>query len=144
MLGDMSTLVLCVSLAALLGLLLGFGGARLLDRARLKSVQAQVADIKSQAERDADNIRKRAEVDAKDEFFKKREDFNRETESARTELRDQERRLDKREDALEQKTEAVAKKEKALESNQRKLTERKAELDKRQEELDATLQKQAQ
>jgi ribonuclease Y len=144
MLGDMSTLVLCVSLAALLGLLLGFGGARLLDRARLKSVQAQVADIKSQAERDADNIRKRAEVDAKDEFFKKREDFNRETESARTELREQERRLDKREDTVEQKTEAVVKKEKTLESNQRKLTERKAELDKRHEELDATLQKQAQ
>src|SRR5690349_10581836 len=126
-----STCVLCIALAALLGLLLGFGGARLLDRFRLNSVQARVAEITKQAEQNASTIRQRAELDAKDELFKKREEFNREMEQARNELREQERRLDKREDGLEQKHQALAKKEKALENSQRKVTERKNDLDKR-------------
>jgi ribonuclease Y len=141
---DMSTFVLYLSLAALLGGLLGFGGARLLDRVRLNSIQARVAEITKHAEEQADTIRKRAEVDAKDELFKKREEFNRETEQTRNELREQERRLDKREDALEQQQQALLKKDKSLESNQRKLTERKNELEKRHQELDALLLKQTQ
>ena len=141
---DWSTVVLCISLAALLGLLLGFGSARLLDRFRLNSIQARIGEITKQAEENAANIRQRAELDAKDELFKKREDFNREMEQARNELREQERRLDKREDGLEQKHQGLAKKEKVLENNQRKLSERKADLEKRHEELDALLLQQSQ
>jgi ribonuclease Y len=141
---DVSTFVLYLLVAALLGLGLGFGGARLLDRFRLHSVQARVAEITKRAEQDAETIRKRAEVDAKDELFKKREEFNRETDLARNELREHERRLDKREDGLEQKQDSLSKKEKSLESGQRKLTERKTELDKRHEELEALLLKQTQ
>jgi ribonuclease Y len=133
-----------ITLAALLGILLGFGAARVLDRFRLSKVQARVAEITKQAEENANTIRQRAELDAKDELFKKREEFNREMEQARHELREQERRLDKREDGLEQKHREVAKKEKTLENGQRKVSERKAELEKRHEELDALLQKQAQ
>ncbi len=141
---DVSTFVLYLTLAALLGSLVGFCGARLVDWFRQTSVQARVAEITRRAEGDADTIRKRAEVDAKDELFKKREEFSREMEQSRTELREQERRLDKREDGLEQNHQALAKKEKALENSQRKLAERKTELEKRHEELDALLQKQSQ
>jgi ribonuclease Y len=132
------------TLAALLGVLLGVGGARLLDRFRLSKVQARVAEITKQAEETARTIRQRAELDAKDELFKKREEFNREMEQSRNELREQERRLDKREDGLEQKVQAVMKKEKSLDNNQRKVAERKADLEKRHEELDALLLKQSQ
>jgi ribonuclease Y len=133
-----------ITVAALLGLLLGFGAVRVLDRFRLSNVQARVAEITKQAEENATTIRQRAELDAKDELFKKREEFNREMEQGRNEQRDHERRLEKREDGLEQKHEALAKKEKTLESGQRKLAERKAEVEKRHEELDVLLQKQAQ
>src|ERR1051325_4942698 len=133
-----------ISLAALLGILLGFGGARVLDRFRLSKVQARVAEITKQAEENAKTIRQRAELDAKDELFKKREEFNREMEQARNELREHERRLEKREDGLEQKQQVLAKKEKSLDNNQRKLSERKNELEKRHEELDAVLVKQQQ
>ena len=135
---------LYVSLAALLGLLLGFGGARLLDRFRLQSVRARVAEITRRAEDDANTIRKRAEVDAKDELFKKREEFNREMEEARNKQREHERRLEKKEDTLDQKEQVLLKKEKSLDNNQRKVAERKNELEKRHEELDALLAKQAQ
>ncbi len=45
MLLDVSTFVLYLTLAALLGSLVGFGGARLLDRFSLNKVQARVAEI---------------------------------------------------------------------------------------------------
>jgi ribonuclease Y len=141
---DVSTFVLYVALAALLGLFLGLGGARLLDRFRLNNVRASVAEITKRAEDDASTIRKRAEVDAKDELFKKREEFNRESEEARNKLREHERRLDKKEDSLEQKEQTLVKKEKSLDNNQRKVAERKTELEKRHEEVDALLGKQAQ
>ncbi len=138
------TWVLIVALAALVGLLLGYGGARLLDRTRLNNVRARVADLTTQAERGAETIRKRAEVDAKDEFYKKREEFNREMELARAELREQERRLDKREDALEQKQQTLVKKERSLDSNQRKLAEKRDELEAKQAELQGVIGQQAQ
>ena len=111
--------------AALLGLLLGYGGARILDRFRLNSAQARVAELADQASQKADNILKEAELRTKDELFRKREEFNRELEQGRAELRDQERRLDKRDDNLEQKHQVLLKKERALEHSQRKLNERR-------------------
>jgi ribonuclease Y len=140
---EMSTLVLYLLAALVGGLLLGYGGVRLRDRFRLNAVQARVAEITAQAERDAETIRKRAEVDAKDELFKKREEFTREVDQARGELREQERRLDKREDGLEQKHQLLLKKERTLENGQRKLSERKAELEKRHQEAEALLQQQS-
>src|SRR5438552_17825425 len=86
--------------AVLFALPAGFLIARMQDRARLNSAQAQIADITTQAKREADNILKDSELKAKDEFFRKREDFNREIEKARAEVREQERRLEKREDVL--------------------------------------------
>lgn len=130
-------------LAALVGGLLGYGASRLLDRKRLTGVEARIADLTSQAERDAETVRKRAEVDAKDELFKKREEFNREAEKARGEIREQERRLEKREDSLEQKEQALVKRERALEHGQRKLVERKNDLERRHQEVDKLAEQQS-
>jgi ribonuclease Y len=141
---DLSTLVLYLALAALVGVLLGIGALRFLDRLRLTHVKARITEITAQAERDAETIRKRAEVDAKDELFKRREEFNREMEQARNELRDQERRVEKREDGLEQKHQSLLKKERSLENAQRKVSERKSDLERRHQELEALLEKQAQ
>ena len=134
--------VLICLLAALLGLGLGYAGAQLRDRFRLNNVQTRVSEITAQAERDAETIRKRAEVDAKDELFKKREEFNREMEQERVIHREMECRLDKREDGLEQKTQTLAKKERSLENTQRKLAERRSDLEKRNQEAEALVQQQ--
>src|SRR5438552_9801075 len=135
--------VVFVVLGALVGLLIGYGIARLLDRSRLNTAQARVAEISENARREAENILKEAQLKAKDELYQKREEFNRETESARNELREHERRLDKREDTLEQKHELLIKKEKTLEHSQRKLSERRGEVDKRGQELDALVQQES-
>ena len=129
-------------LALLLALPTGYLIARLQDRARLHSAQAQVAEITAQARREAENILKDSELKAKDEFFRKRDDFNREIEKARADGREQERRLEKREDVLDQKHQAQLKKERTLEHNQRKLLERREQVEKRSRELDQLLRDQ--
>ncbi|MBV9125870.1 MAG: ribonuclease Y [Planctomycetes bacterium] len=128
-------------LAALVGLLLGYGVARLLDHFRLNSAQARVAEITSQAQKTADNLLKEFELKAKDELFKKREEFNREVETARADLREAERRLEKREDLLEQKHQSQVKKDRVLEHGQRKLHEKREQLEKRTLELEDIIQK---
>jgi ribonuclease Y len=136
--------ILIACLAGLVGLLGGYGVARLLDRANQNSARAKVADITAQANKEADNIRKEAELRAKDELFQKREEFNREMEQAKNELREQERRLEKREDTLDQKHQAQLKKDRQLESIQRKLAERREHVEKRAQELEAAIQEQKQ
>jgi ribonuclease Y len=139
--GDPLCLVL-IGLAALVGLLGGYGCARFQDRLRITSARNQIGDITSQAKKEAENIVKEAELQAKDELFKKRDEFNREAEQARHELREQERRLEKREDGLEQKSQVLLKKERAVEHSQRKLSEKREHVEKRSQELDALIQKQ--
>src|SRR5207244_1404455 len=118
---DTTLCVLYVCVAALVGLLAGYGVARFLDRFRLNSSQARVAEISDTARKEAENILKEAQLRAKDELYQKREEFNREMEVARNEVRDHERRLEKREDTLEQKHQLQVKKERTLEHTQRKL-----------------------
>ncbi len=130
--------------AAVLGLVLGYGGARLQDRFRLSSAQSRVAELTTHAQKEAENIRKESELRVKDDFMQKREEFNRETEKARNELREQERRLEKREDGIEQKQQHLTKKERVLENSQRKLHERRDQVEKRGQELDELFQVQTQ
>jgi len=136
--------VVLVCLAALVGLLAGFGFARYQDRLRLTSADARVKEIVDQARAQAENICKEAELKAKDELFQKRDEFNRETETTRVKQREQERALEKREDALEKHQQEQAKKERTLESGQRKLAERKEQVEKQASELEALLKTQTQ
>jgi ribonuclease Y len=138
---------LCVMIAvgtALVGLLAGYGIARFLDARRNESARTRADQIKQDAQRDADNLRTKAELEAKEELFKRREEFNREAEQARAKLAEQERRLEKREDLLDQKHETQLKKEKALDHTERKLKERRGDLEKKHQDADALLKQQAQ
>jgi ribonuclease Y len=136
--------VVLICLAALVGLVVGYGVAFLQDRLRTASASTRAKDTVTQAETQAKNILKEAELRSKDELFQKRDEFNREVEKARAELREQERRLEKREDSLEQKHQLQLKKERTLDSSQRKLHERRDHLEKREKQLDSLLQEQTQ
>lgn len=134
--------LICV--AALAGLLGGYGLARWQFSAQAFGAKAKMGEMLKQAELEAENLRKEAELKAKDELFKKRDDFNREIEQARNEVKEQERRLEKREDNIDQKHHLQLKKERALEHTQRKLAEKREAVEKRGQELEVLLQKQAQ
>jgi ribonuclease Y len=121
----------------LVGILLGCGGLRLLDRARLKGVRSQAETIIESAREEAETIKKEAELKAKDDLYQQREAAARETEQIRAELRDHERRLDKREDSLEEKNQSLLKKERSLDNLKTRLAERRAELERKDQEVEA-------
>jgi ribonucrease Y len=135
-------LVISSCLAALVGLLLGYVAARLLDRSRLTSVRSQAEEIAKSAREEAEKIKKEAELKAKDDLYQQREEFKRETEQARGELREQERRLARREDGLEEKNQALQKRERSLEHQKTKLTERKSEVENRAREMEKLIEQQ--
>jgi ribonuclease Y len=137
-------------LSAFLGLTLGLiggGGAcfvflRKQNQSSQAAAEARGRDIVNQAERNAENILKEAELKAKDEMFRKREEATRDLEKSKDEQREHERRLEKREDLLEQKHQAQLKKERLLQHNEKKLGERKESLDKKLQEAEAMVAEQ--
>ena len=138
----METQYVILGALVIVALVAGYGLARLLDRLRLITAQTKGAEILTQAQREAEGIRKDVELKTKDELFRKREESNREMEQVRAEHREQERRLEKREDVVDQKHQLQLKKERTLEHVQRKLSERKELLEKRSRELEGLIQRQ--
>jgi ribonuclease Y len=136
--------VVLIVLAAVAGLVGGYGGARLQDRRQLTSSQARGEEILALAKTRAENLTKEAELKAKEESARRQEDINRKLEEERNKLHEQERRLEKREDQLEQKHQAQQKKERQLEHNHKKLIERRDQVEKRAQELETQLQAQTQ
>jgi ribonuclease Y len=134
--------VLLSCLTALVGLALGYAGARLLDRSRLTSVRTQADEIARNAREEAEKIKKEAELKAKDDLYQQREEFKRETEQIRGELREQERRLARREDGLEEKNRDLQKRERNLDHLKTKLNDRKNEVEKRAQEMEKLVEQQ--
>ncbi|HWG44009.1 MAG TPA: ribonuclease Y [Gemmataceae bacterium] len=135
--------VLLSCLAVVIGLALGYAGARLLDRSRLMGIRTQAEAIAKSAREEAEKIKKEAELKAKDDLYQQREEFKRETEQARGELREQERRLARREDGLEEKNKDLQKRERNLDHLKTKLSERKSEVEKRAREMEELIEQQA-
>jgi ribonuclease Y len=134
--------ILLICLGSVLGLALGYAGARGLDRVRLGGVKNEAERILQTAHLDADKLAREAELKAKDDLFQKRESLEREMDLVRNELRDQERRLAKREDGLEEKSQSLQKKERILERDHSRLKEKRGEVEKRSQELEQLIEQQ--
>ncbi len=141
---DPQTAIILMIVVGVAALGLGYGGARIWDQRRQANARATATELVERAKREADNIRKDAELQAKDEQYRKREMFDREMNTLRNELREQERRVEKREESLEQKHQLLLKKDRALEHTQKKLTERREQLDKRTKHAEELIEQQTQ
>lgn len=127
-----------VALALAFGAVIGFLAERIWRGQAYKTR----TELLQQAERDAENIRKTAELAAKEEALRRREEVERELNAMRDELRSHEKHLDKRESALDELQEDIAKKERMLELTQQKLAERSRASEAREKELDRLLKQQ--
>lgn len=116
------------------GMLGGLASIYLLSRIRAQSARGLADEILANADREAETMRMRADVQSKEEALRRREELERELEDQRRVSREQERRLEKRSDLLDQKLEMINKKEREFDSIQRYLTEQQGELTKRQAE----------
>ena len=122
-------------MGSVLGLICGVGGLLIYNKIRLRTTRDQVEALLAQASREAEDVRKRAELHGKEESLRRREAFDLEVEDARKGFREQEKRLEKRADLLDQKLELINKKERDFESVQRYLSEQQDEVTKRNLEV---------
>jgi len=131
-----------VIVAVVVGVVVGVGGSLLVGFLRKRSARAQAAAIVKEARREAEEIRQRAEVVAKEELHRRREEFENEARETRTELKLLEKRLVKREDALERKAELTTKREKYIEKLERDLSRREGQIAAKERELNDVLDRQ--
>ena len=140
--------VLIGSLAALAGLLIGYGIRTLLGRWQADSIEKQAQARLAAAEAEVKTRLREGEILARAEVVKAREDFEQSTKIRRKELQDFDDRLVLREENLDRKLKVVEGKEAAADERQaalqaeaETLERRRAEADRAVAELQARLQR---
>ena len=100
----------------MLGVVGGFVARKYLSEARVTTAESTAKKILADAQREVENIKREAAVEAKDKIFAARTDAERELKSRRSDLQRLERRLMQREESLEAKEAEAEKKDKRLAS----------------------------
>jgi ribonuclease Y len=123
----------------LVGALVGTGAVFLVGRLRAHDARGRAELILIDARREAETIRRQAELQIKEEALRRREALDAEADASRRDLRDQEKRLEKRADLLDQKLELINRKEQDFEALQRQLAEQQEDLRQRHAEVKQVL-----
>ncbi|MDE1921436.1 MAG: ribonuclease Y [Candidatus Omnitrophica bacterium] len=125
--------------AAIVCVIVGFFLNRLLGRQRLDQAHKDAGGIRELAQREAQAIRKEAELQAKDLLLKMRQDFEKETKERREELSGMEKRVLQREENLDKRVDLLEKKEKDMSMRLEALARNEAGFKQRDEELTKVL-----
>ena len=122
----------------------GFVVVKFLDRLRKKDAESEAKVILDNADRDAQNRLREADLQAKERALAEKTAVEEELSKVRDELRERERLLDKRQEAIEQQADDLRKQERMVETAQRRLAEKTEASNKKAKELDALLDEQRQ
>lgn len=118
------------------GLLLGAAVGFFVDRMRMGAAYRTRDQVLKEAEREAETMLKTKELEAKEEFLRRRENIEKELEDLRNTVRQQERQLDKREAVLAEHQENLKKREKMVEQQQQRMLEKSRHIETREKELE--------
>ena len=124
------------AIASVVGCIIGF----FLDRMRMGTAYRTRDELLKDAEREAENLKRTREIEAKEEFLKRREQLESELDQVRDKLRNQERDVDKREARLDELEGNLKKREKMVEQSQTRLADRGKVIENREAELDRIIQ----
>ncbi len=121
-------------IAAVVGLVVGAGAVLLINFLLGRNLATQSKEIIEKANSEATNIKRSAELEAKEIALQQKQKLESDTNKLREQVRKREAALDRREEALQQTAQDARKQEKMVEANQRRLAEKMAEATKRGEE----------
>jgi ribonuclease Y len=137
-----ATLIVWVVLALAAGAAGAYAALILRARGKRSTAQQEADRLIDDGRREATEITRAAEVEAKAKYLEQQKEFEEKTAAVRNEIREAEKRLDKREDVLERKLDMLTTKEKQIESGEARLRQRDAETEKKSVEIDELLIKQ--
>jgi len=132
-----------LTIALLAGLIIG-GAAGVIIRKKmierkLDSAEDYSKKIVLEASKQAETIRKEAQLQAKDKLYQMKLEFEEETRSRSKELQSQERRLFQKEETLEKKIGQLEQRESGIANKEARLADRDRELEKKREEFDGLI-----
>jgi ribonuclease Y len=137
----MSALLLVIILLATGG---AFAGGYFLSRVikgkQIKLTEQEAQSIKDIATRQADAIKKEAELQAKDTLLRMRNEFEQDTKQRREEITTAEKRILQKEENVEKKLDLLEKKEKDLNNRVEILRQKEGDVAQRNEELGKLIQ----
>jgi len=129
-------IVIFAGLGIILGIPIGFLIRKKFIESKLEKLEEYSKKLISQAQKEADNIKKEAELKAKDLLYQMKMEFEKEAKDKREQLLLQEKRLihkeesiDKKIDQIEKREEKIAQKEKEIEQIIKKLEEEKRQVE---------------
>jgi ribonuclease Y len=124
------------------GGIIGASGALYLYTTKLKKTKATVADLISESQKQADEIKREARLEAKDEALKIKQRAEEEAYNKMREAREFEKKLSKREFYLERKIEIAEKKVEELDKREQELRRHAEHLNRREKEIQELIDKQ--
>ena len=124
-----------------IGVIAGFLGRKFLAEAKIATAEANAKKLISDADREAENIKREAQVEAKDTIHTMRTEVERELKSRRSDMQRLERRLRQREETLENKESEIDKRDKKIASWEEHLKSQESKLMKAAAEQKRLLEK---
>lgn len=119
----------------LISLLLGYFIRKYAAERKVKSAEAHAREVVQVADKEAENIRREAKLEAKDLLYKTRADFERETKETRQRFSALERRLLQKEENIDRKVDILDRKERDIHFRERNITSREKQLEIKNREL---------
>lgn len=136
----MITTVVAAIVAIIVGIILGFVIAKYVANATAKKKAEEAESILSDARRQADTIKREAEVEAKDTALKLRSEIESERKERQREVREAEHRVQQREESLDRRTDSLDKREHQISSLQGQVEKKQRELDEAELEINRRLE----
>ena len=128
--------------AILAGVAIGYAIKRKMDEANQEAGRRTADSIVSESKKEAENIRKSAELEAKDLIFKGKTEFEQETRERRKELQAIEKKVQQKEENLDRKVEAIDRKEADFQKREKGVTLQEKKLQDMEAELTGTIAQQ--
>ena len=126
-------------LGGIVCIIAGYFLNRILGNQRTDQANKDAGGIRDLAKREAETIRKEAELQTKDLLLKMRQDFEKETKDRRDELSSMEKRVLQREENIDKRVDLLEKKEKDQSIRQEALIRGEANVKQKEEELTKVL-----
>ena len=139
--GQVIGIVVGIVVAAVISFLLGILYRKRVSEREIQSAEEEAKRIINESIKTAENKRREALLEAKEEIHKSRSEYEREVKERRAELQKQERRLQQKEENLDKKTDALEKKNDQLTRKLQTADEQQEEIEKLKQEQLSTLEK---
>src|SRR3989442_6911266 len=138
MVSPLATILVALG-AAIAAFFLGWTAHRRIGEGKVLRAELLAEKIIREAEREAENQKKSALLEAKDEWFREKAKLDRETQTVKSELLQVERKLQEQEGNLNRRAEVLAKKDRDQKRLERELETKTVQLDERDKELQRVL-----